>query len=92
MDLGFDPDEDCLYAIGDMILSKTQLNEALGLSTRSGISGAYYRWPDGIIPYKFHPFFSRDSYKGGPNDADKYTVKKAIQRFNNEMKGCLEIV
>ena len=86
--LGFDPDENCLYTIGDMILSKNQLNEALGLSTRSGISGAHYRWPNGIIPYKFHPYFSQ----WGLDDADKGTVQRAIQRFNNEMEGCLQIV
>lgn len=37
--------------LGDVLLSKVQLNDLL-IETRNGLISSKYRWPNGIIPYQ----------------------------------------
>ena len=84
--VGFQPDENCEYPVGDMVLSKNQMQEAFGefeISDRSGINDANFRWKENKLPYIL------DESIKSPNDK---IVKQAITRFNKEMTDCLEIV
>ena len=78
-------DENGLYHIGDMMLTKDQLNQLFGglsyvpLQARGNES---YRWPNGIIPYDFSPIISKK---------DRKLIRNAIQDMNNKLAGCVYI-
>ena len=77
-------DENGLYHIGDMMLTKDQLNQLFGpgiveLQARGNES---YRWPNGIIPYDFSPIISKK---------DRKFIRNAIQDMNNKLAGCIKI-
>ena len=77
-------DENGLYNIGDMMLTKDQVNQLFGpgiveLQARRNES---YRWPNGIIPYDFSPIISKK---------DRKFIRNAIQDMNNKLAGCIKI-
>lgn len=75
-----------------MILSKAQYNEMYGKydakknkkkgSLRTGVIDENARWDNGVMPYTFDSKF---------NWKERQIIKKKIQEFNREMKGCLEL-
>ena len=69
----------------DMILEDTQYRLHLGIATdadRNAIIGDEYRWPGGVIPYKF------DS---SVDETMKTRIKEYVEKFNAQMSGCLKI-
>ena len=69
----------------DMILDDVQDRLLRGVDTdedRNAIIGDKYRWPGGVMPYKF------DSSVDGTM---KERIKKYVEKFNAQMSGCLEI-
>ena len=77
-------DENGLYHIGDMMLTKDQLNQHFGAryvhyQARGNES---YRWPNGVIPYDFSPDISKRNRK---------FIRRAIQDMNNKLAGCIKI-
>merc|ERR1712110_261363 len=83
---GAEPDENCMYHVGDMILTQEELLEAYGDTTRNGINDARYRWPGNSLPYEF----DRNDIGYGSNE-EKF-IKRVIKRFNIDLEGCLKIV
>ena len=68
-----------------MILDDAQYRLHLGIDTeadRNAIIGDQYRWPGGVIPYKFDS--SVDEFM-------KTRIKGYIEKFNAQMNGCLKI-
>jgi len=83
-----DWDEDGNYIMGDMILTEGQYEQSYGEGKiqNGGIAGEGYRWPSGegvkaVIPYDM----SKVSW------SDKSKVRNAVNKFNNEMSGCIKI-
>lgn len=69
----------------DMILDDPQDRLHRGLDTdadRNAIIGDKYRWPGGVMPYKF------DS---SVDETMKKRIKDYVGKFNAQMAGCLEI-
>ena len=74
------------YQYADMILDDTQDRLHRGLDTeadRNAVIGDKYRWPGGVIPYKFD-----DSTV---NEEMKKRVKGYVAKFNIQASGCLQI-
>ena len=77
------PDKDCLYKIGDMVMTEGQILEAFGLVGKNGQPNPALRWPNGTIPYTF----DREVFpEGAPEEA---VMKTVAARFNADMQGCL---
>ena len=69
----------------DMILDDFQDRLLRGLDTdadRNAIIGDKYRWPGGVMPYKFD---------ASVDDTMKTRIKDYVEKFNAQMSGCLEI-
>jgi len=80
-----EPDTDGNYYLDDMILKPEQYQEKFRKGNRrkrSGIADSEYRWPNGVLPYKFD---------GDMPDSDREIVRRAVQRFNDDLNGCIQI-
>ena len=77
--IGFDPDENCLYEVEDMVLNDHQMYEMFG----TGFNDSGRRWPNGQLPYRFDASIEEDEIN--------ITIA-VIERFNKAMNGCLEIM
>ena len=69
----------------DMILDDAQHRLHLGLDTeadRNAIIGDNYRWPSGVMPYKFDSSVDKTMKK---------RIKGYVKKFNAQMNGCLKI-
>ena len=74
------------YQYADMILDDVQDRLHRGLDTeadRNAVIGDKYRWPGGVIPYKFD-----DSTV---NEEMKKRVKGYVAKFNIQASECLQI-
>ena len=80
-------DENGFYHIDDMNLTREQLTRFYGFPGfrfRSGRKESHYKWKDGIVPYEID---STSDY-----DHKHYQrIKRSVKKFNNIMKGCLNI-
>ena len=69
----------------DMILDDVQDRLLRGIDTdadRNAIIGDKYRWPGGIMPYKFD---------ASVDETMKKRIENYVEKFNAQMSGCLEI-
>ena len=81
--LGVVPNENCMYIIGDMVMTEDQLLEAYGLVARNGHPDPAKLWPDGEIPITFDSDISSD---------EQNYIWEVATRFNSDMNGCLSIM
>ena len=79
LDTGFEPNENCLYEVEDMVLNDHQMYEMFG----TGFNGSGRRWPNGQLPYRFDASIEEDEIN--------ITIA-VIERFNEAMNGCLKIM
>ena len=79
LDTGFEPNENCLYEVEDMVLNDHQMFEMFG----SGFNESGRRWPYGKLPYAFDASIEEN---------ERNITLATIERFNKAMNGCLEIV
>ena len=79
LDTGFEPNENCLYEVEDMVLNDHQMYEMFG----TGFNDSGRRWPNGQLPYRFDASIEEDEIN--------ITIA-VIERFNKAMNGCLEIM
>ena len=79
LDTGFDPNENCLYEVEDMVLNDHQMYEMFG----TGFNDSGRRWPNGQLSYRFDASIEEDEIN--------ITIA-VIERFNKAMNGCLEIM
>ena len=85
----FDIDDigDGFHLYGDMILDDVQDRLFRNVESeldRQAIKGDRYRWPGGVIPYKFDE-------AGNFSESKKMYVKEYAERFSKQMEGCLTI-
>ena len=81
LDTGFEPSDECMYEVEDMILNYQQMVEFFGGDSES--HGLTRMWPNGRLPYTFDESVEDDERK---------IVKATITNFNEDLNGCLEIV
>ena len=65
-----------------MILTHEQYEIMYGKGPRSGNPFKNMKWPDNELPYEVDSSVSF---------SDKRKIRKAISKFNSEMKGCFKI-
>ena len=82
------PDENCIYHIDDETFTKEEIIAAYQ-SNRNGIKDKKYRWP-ASWGVKGQMAYTIDRSQIGSNE-EKF-IKRVIDRFNIDLKGCLRIV
>ena len=70
---------------GDEILDKDQeeFEEGLADTDRTWIQDARYRWPRGVLAYRFKDYFSA---------AEKQKIRDALAELNTQSAGCVSFV
>ena len=71
------------YRVDDMFLDEAQYKLNFGTEEeRQGIPDKSYRWPNGIVPYKFESSVPR---------SQKKKIRAAIAVMNKALVNCIEI-
>ena len=68
--------------VEDILLTKAQHEFMFGNGTLDRNADPTRRWPNGVIPYKFSSYFTKDH---------KDRILSGIAYINENLKGCIEI-
>ena len=87
--------EDGFYELDDMVFDQNQLNTINGMPSQyqsssnslnegqdSGRSGNQYRWPNGVLPYKFGSEF---------NIQERKYIKHVLDKMSRQLSPCVTI-